>query len=302
MPKQSKMSSSAAQDGIDNVDPSLEDLLKDISSLETIVDTWDEQIQNTVNALKRGIDDLHKEAFARIIRRLRGEPGTAKILKEIASDEVVYAVLRHLKILQPSLNERLEEALDSVRPYLESHGGGVELVEINSATAVTVRLLGACDGCPASGLTLQEGVEKAIKEYCPEIQTIEKAKGFSKSKKDSDAVPLNFVSPFANAADSGWVSAVELDEIPENDIKIIDLNDHSLILSRNGQAVSCFENSCAHLGMPMDMGTVENGKLSCPHHAFEYLLTTGECLTVPEVQLQTHAVRVSGTHVEVKFS
>ena len=52
MPKQSKMSSSGAQNGIDNIDPSLENLLKDISSLETIVDTWDEQIQNTVNALK----------------------------------------------------------------------------------------------------------------------------------------------------------------------------------------------------------------------------------------------------------
>ena len=52
-------------------------------------------------------------------------------------------------------------------------------------------------GCPASGLTLQEGVEKAIKEYRPETQTIEKAKGLA-NLKNSDAVPLNFVSPFAN--------------------------------------------------------------------------------------------------------
>ncbi len=58
----------------------------------------------------------------------------------------------------------------------------------------------------------------------------------------------------------------------------------------------------AHLGMPLDTGEVKEGVLTCPYHAFEYLLKSGECLTVPEVQLQMHPVRVKDNRVEVSFS
>lgn len=281
--------------------PTLDNLLKDIQSLEQLVEHWDEQQQNTLNAIREGIDALHKEAFSRMIRALREEPAAAAILRELAADEVVYAVFRHLDIIKPSLDERINEALQSVRPYLQSHGGDVELVDITPPDSVTIRLVGACDGCPASGLTLQEGVEKAIKEYCPEITSIHKAKGGVSAKPVDGVVPVQFVSPFARAEDQGWVFATNFDDIPENNIKVVDVARHSLLLSRSDNQVSCFENACAHLGMPMDMGDVRDGILTCPHHAFEYSLKTGECLTAPEVQLQTHAVRVSGNKVEVRL-
>ncbi len=66
-------------------------------------------------------------------------------------------------------------------------------------------------------------------------------------------------------------------------------------------AVSCVDNACAHLGMPLDEGAVNDGILECPHHGFRYLLATGECLDVPEVQLVVHAVRVRDGRVAVKL-
>ncbi len=276
----------------------LEKLLKDIESLEAVVATWDEHERITVAALKRAIDDLNKEALTRVIRSLKNTPAAMTALKESTADEVVYSVLRHHGLIKPSLHERIEQALDSVRPMLQGHGGNVELVSIDLPSTAVVRLIGACSGCPASELTLSEGVEKAIKEYCPEITEIVKAKGICTS---SDT-PVNFVSPFARGQDKKWVFAVEFEQLPEDKLVVCEVEGQSVILARLENNVVCYQNACAHLGMPLDMGEVSAGVLKCPYHSFEYLLKSGECLTVPEVQLQTHAVRVVDNRVEVSLS
>ncbi len=282
--------------------PDLDTLLRDIQSLESLVTDWDdEQHVNTVEALRCATDALHKEALTRLIRALRAEPAAMQVLQGAISDDVIYAVFRHLELIKPSLPERLEDALNSVRPYLQSHGGDVELVEITSPKAVTIRLIGACDGCPASGLTLREGVEKAIKEHCPEITDIQKTKGGFSNTSPNGSQTVNFVSPFARSDDVGWIYAARLDEIPEGGLKTASIDEQSVLLSRFEDKVVCYQNACAHMGMPLDGGELRDGILTCPFHAFEYSLESGECLTAPEVQLQTHAVRVKGDRVEVKL-
>lgn len=72
------------------------------------------------------------------------------------------------------LRQKVNTALDQVRPYLQADGGDVELVEIDeTAMVVRVRLVGACGGCPSAGLTLKAGVEAAVKKACPEITAVE---------------------------------------------------------------------------------------------------------------------------------
>ena len=280
---------------------SLASLTCDIDSLEGVIENWDEQHRLTVEALIRAHDNLNKEAFRRLIQSLKADPAAAKLLLQAVSDEIIYAVLRHHEIVKPSLNERIEAALDAVRPALKSHGGNVEVVNINPPNSVEIRLLGACDGCPASSLTLSEGVEKAIREHCPEITEIKKAKG-GVAAKPADVAPVNFISPFARNEDTGWLRACLLEEVPEGDIKVLTLNNNEILLSRFNNKVTCYQNACAHLGLPLDMGKVSNGLLICPHHGFRYSLESGECLTAPAVQLQTHAVRVIDNHVEVRLS
>ena len=279
----------------------LDSLLQDVAIVEDLATRWDENQQATLQAFRSAVDAVNKEALTRLIRTLKSDPAALTALKGALNDEVIYAVLRYHELVKPSLQERLEDALDSVRPYLASHSGNVEIVEVEPPDKVTIRLLGSCDGCPAAGLTLSEGVEKAIKEHCPEIVEIAKAKGGPSAAPPSGQT-IHFVSPFANATDQGWRRALKVQDVPEGDIKCIDLDGHSLLLSRVEQRVTCFENACSHLGMPMDMGTVADGILTCPHHNVEYSLTSGECLTAPEVQLQTHAVRILGEYVEVKFA
>jgi nitrite reductase/ring-hydroxylating ferredoxin subunit len=110
-----------------------------------------------------------------------------------------------------------------------------------------------------------------------------------------------FVSPFAAGLSEGWLPAAALDELPEGGVLRRDVGGRDVLLARSGAAVACFSNACAHLGRPLHGGLVGGGILTCPAHGFAYLLETGECLTAPEVQLETHAVRVVAGRVEVRL-
>ena len=71
------------------------------------------------------------------------------------------------------MRERVQEALDKIRPALQADGGDVELVDVTEDGVVKVALQGACRGCPMSQLTLANGVERVLKEEVPEVQRVE---------------------------------------------------------------------------------------------------------------------------------
>ncbi|MDN5202862.1 NifU family protein [Fulvivirgaceae bacterium BMA10] len=76
-------------------------------------------------------------------------------------------------VMNPDLKERVEKALDNIRPYLETDGGNVKITNISEDMVVTLELLGACGSCPMSTMTLKAGVEEAIKRAVPEITSVE---------------------------------------------------------------------------------------------------------------------------------
>jgi len=70
------------------------------------------------------------------------------------------------------MKENVEKALEKIRPALQADGGNVELVDVVDGV-VKVRLTGACGGCPMSQMTLKMGVEKVIKQFVPEVKSVE---------------------------------------------------------------------------------------------------------------------------------
>ena len=72
-----------------------------------------------------------------------------------------------------SLLDRVEAALDTIRPYLLTDGGNVSVEEITPEGVVKLKLLGACGSCPMSIMTLKAGIEEAIKKAVPEVTAIE---------------------------------------------------------------------------------------------------------------------------------
>ena len=70
------------------------------------------------------------------------------------------------------MRERVEKALEDIRPYLQADGGDVELIDVSSNGIVKVRLTGACGSCPMSQMTLKNGVERAIKSKVIEVKKV----------------------------------------------------------------------------------------------------------------------------------
>jgi nitrite reductase/ring-hydroxylating ferredoxin subunit/Fe-S cluster biogenesis protein NfuA len=269
----------------------LDELVNQINRYQEIVSAWDSSQQAVVMGLKEAIEALHKEALTRLIRTVKQESMTA--LRQAVEDEVVYGLLRYHELIkppQPPLGERLQRALAEVRPSLQSHNGDVELVAVRLPDTVEVRFIGTCSHCPASSLTLSDGVEQAIKRHCPEILYVV-------AVSNVISTPSEFTS-----GDPDWRLVTSLAEIPEAGVLDIKLEGFALILSRVGTQVSCFHNACTHLGVPIDSGSVKNGVLTCPYHGFQYRLTNGECLTAPEMPLQPYPVRVENGQVYIQLS
>ena len=73
------------------------------------------------------------------------------------------------------MKEKVQAVLDKIRPALQRDGGDVELVSVDDKGVVTVRLQGACAGCPMSQMTLRNGIERVLKQEIPEVKAVEPA-------------------------------------------------------------------------------------------------------------------------------
>ncbi len=71
-----------------------------------------------------------------------------------------------------SLKEQVTKSLGNIRPSLQADGGDVELVDVNDAGVVSVRLTGACRGCPMSTMTLKMGIERALRAQVPGVMSV----------------------------------------------------------------------------------------------------------------------------------
>ena len=70
------------------------------------------------------------------------------------------------------MKEKIEQALEKIRPSLQADGGDVELVSVDDSGLVKVRLQGACHGCPMSQITLQQGIKRNLQDMVPEVTDV----------------------------------------------------------------------------------------------------------------------------------
>lgn len=115
------------------------------------------------------VTDLYGGGLERVLELV--DDGTRD---QLVGDELVGALLMLHDLHPLSLEDRVMAALEEVRPYMDSHGGDVEVLRIDEAEGVLhLRMLGSCDGCPSSSVTLQTAVQRAMEEFAPEIAHID---------------------------------------------------------------------------------------------------------------------------------
>ena len=70
------------------------------------------------------------------------------------------------------MKEKIQAALDKIRPNLQADGGDVQLIDVSEEGIVKVKLVGACHGCPMSQMTLKNGIERFLKKEIPEVREV----------------------------------------------------------------------------------------------------------------------------------
>ena len=140
--------------------------------LDQLRASTDPRTYDQAEELLRLVTELYGAGLERIVAVV-GEVDP-QLLGRLADDELVASLLMVHGLHPDGVEARVLKALETVRPFLAGHGGDVELLDLDETLgAVHLRLLGSCDGCPSSSVTLQLAVERAIVEAAPEIVTID---------------------------------------------------------------------------------------------------------------------------------
>ena len=290
------------------------ELARDLENLEAIIEGWESQKAGTAQALKTTVEEILLGAIKRLIKSVKESPGGLDALRASLEDEWVRTVLQVHGILRaPDPNtpeQKVLAALESVRPMLASHDGDVELLAVRN-DEVEVKLLGSCDGCSQSSVTVKLGIETAIREALPRIErvVVREGKAASTAKPAGEQLigPGDLLrkveSPFAGQ----WEDAGPAEAVPVGAVIAVELSQASVLLTQlSGGQLRAYPNACTHLGMPLDTGTIEPGdegpEIVCRYHGFRYRLEDGECVTAPEVALPRYGVRVEKGRVLVRAS
>jgi Fe-S cluster biogenesis protein NfuA len=141
-----------------------------LGSLDEIADPV---AQARVQELVGTVLELYGAGLERILGILEDAGDPALPIRDALLDDGIVASLLLIHGLYPiPLEERVMQALDSMRPFLASHGGNVELVSVEEGVA-RLRLEGSCNGCPSSAATLEHALKEAIEEAAPDLLGLE---------------------------------------------------------------------------------------------------------------------------------
>jgi Fe-S cluster biogenesis protein NfuA len=154
--------------------------------LDELRGSADPRTYGRAEELLRLLAELYGAGLARIVEIV--DERAPDLMDALAEDELVASLLVVHELHPDGLASRVQAALARVRPLLAGHGGDVDLLDLDEAAgAVRIRLLGSCDGCPSSAVTLRTAVERAILDAAPEIVTID----VDQSALESGGVPVD---------------------------------------------------------------------------------------------------------------
>ncbi|HEY1276390.1 MAG TPA: NifU family protein [Thermoleophilaceae bacterium] len=202
--------------------------------------------------------ELHGRALARVME-LVDETGADGLLDALVADGEVASLLLVHGLYPVALDTRVREALDEVRPYMESHGGDVELLGLEGGVA-RLRLRGSCDGCPASSATLELAIKKALMEAAPDLDGLE-VEGAEAEEPALGGTPLP-LAPLGAAVPglSDWHALEGATDVAPGTLAVLD----GLAVANVEGTLLAYRNACAACGGPLDDGRLVGGVLACP--------------------------------------
>ncbi|MGI8761503.1 MAG: NifU family protein [Jatrophihabitantaceae bacterium] len=207
------------------------------------------------------VSDLYGAGLARMLDVLYDSGRLDdELLAALAADELIASLLLVHDLHPYDVETRIRQALDTVRPYLGSHGGDVELLGVDDGV-VRLRLLGSCDGCPSSAVTLELAVKDAVEAAAPETTSIEVETSASAKAAAGPVISLDSLrsrlDPPPDSGAGSWVAVPELDALTPGEVAGFEVGGLGVCACRIGRDVYCFRDRCAHCGQSLAGGVVE---------------------------------------------
>lgn len=238
--------------------------------VEAMYQLEDEQIREQVFALLEGMDIVHRQGIARLLELIR-TTGGQNALDSITADPIVHTFVDLYDLPEASEREQVERALESVYPYIESHGGKLELLDVRDGR-VQVRLSGSCGSCPGSAGTLQRVVEESLREGFP---------GFTALVAE-DPIPLQRMSIQLGPSllrRPRWVDVGTVEEFSPGEMRALWPEGQGVLVVRIDGEIYAHRNGCPpDSALALHLGELDGTTLVCPWHGCRYDIRTGKRL------------------------
>lgn len=293
----------------DTAEPAPEASLTEIAlRLDNLVQDFEqhpsEQVRQQALEMLGLVDALHREGMNRIAELLW--TGSPTVLEKALHDPAINMLLQLYDLApgEPEPIEQVEMALAQVRPYIESHGGAVDILDVVEGI-VHLRLSGACQGCVGSAMTLKRGIEAALQEGFPGFQGIEVHEPVDLTQRK---LPVNFI-PLQQLGTGQrtlnrplFTTVARVEALSPGTIMGVEVGAKRILLCNVGGEIYAYGNECPGSTLPLDEGVVNGVVLVCPWHNCAFDARTGRRVDNGEGRLQVIPVAVRDGEIQLALN
>ena len=227
--------------------------------------------------LVSAVVQLYGAGLERILEMLVASgPDGERVAASLADDPLVATLLLIHDLHPIPLEQRVQTALDSVRPYMESHGGNVELLSLEHGVA-RIHLRGSCSDCSASSVTLELAIKQALEEMAPDLEGLE-VEGIKAE------LPVVMSGP---APAPVWIDVEAIASLADGALTGVSVAGSDLVVANVDGSLLAYRDRCASCGARLHDGLLIAGSLSCPECARSFFLPrAGRSMDNDRLQLE----------------
>jgi Fe-S cluster biogenesis protein NfuA/nitrite reductase/ring-hydroxylating ferredoxin subunit len=202
-------------------------------------------VRERTEQLAAELTDLYGAALERMVSIVA--ESAPELVGEFAADELVASLMLVHGLHPYGVERRIEDALDSVRPYLGSHGGDVTLLEV-ADDVVRLQFAGSCKSCPSSAVTLELAVEDAVRAAAPEITSIEVvAEAASSASPSSGLISVDSLMSRVHTKDSAgaaWHPVPDIGDLGPGEVGGFLVAGVPILVCRIGDDLYAYHDRC----------------------------------------------------------
>jgi Fe-S cluster biogenesis protein NfuA/nitrite reductase/ring-hydroxylating ferredoxin subunit len=296
-----------------------EQLVERVQELQGALEAaGDSATRDLAEELVATVVQMYGVGLERIVEAIQGTGTEGERIAASLTDDPLVSMLLLIHDLHPvPLRDRVQGALDSVRPYMESHGGNVELLSLENGIA-RIHLRGSCSDCSASSVTLELAIKQALEEAAPDLEGLE-VEGMAPQTVNGDGLPMvtgSVPAPPATgmelpivmsdaqpAMPPSWFDVASVSDLGDGSVAPVSVAGTALLVANVEGTLLAYRDVCACCGGTLHDGSLSGGALACRHCARSFFLPrAGRSMDDDKLQLDPVPLLREHGHVKVALA